>query len=301
MRTLFIAVALLAFWPAASACDVCGCSIGGNYFGILPQFHRHFIGLRWSAETSYTALNTNDLLQGRYHSIEEFQSLDVVGRFYPARRWQLLALAPYHWNRQTEGGVPTSTRGLGDVSVLANYVLLDTGDSLRHRWRQTLSFGGGVKLPTGRHDLPASNGESLNPSLQPGTGSTDFMFSAAYTLRRGAWGASADLLARWNTANRQHFRFGNRVSGSAKVFYWKNIRGITLLPNTGIFSDAARANRDDGLLLKESKGLTSFATLGLDTYVRHFSAGLSYQIPVWQSRPTVQANARWMLTVNYIF
>lgn len=301
MRTLFIAVALLAFCSGASACDVCGCSIGGNYFGILPQFHRHFIGLRWSAETTHTALSAEALQQRRYHSFEQFSSLDLIGRFYPARRWQMLLLAPYRWYRQTEDGRPTSVQGLGDVSALVNYVLLDTGDSLRYRWRQTLSVGGGVKLPTGRHNLPAADGGPLNPNLQPGTGSTDFLLSAAYTLRRGAWGVSTDLLARWNTANDQEYHFGNRLSGSAKIFYWKTLRGVTLLPNAGVFGDAARANRDAGTRLDGSEGVATFATLGLDAYFGHFSAGANVQPPIWQSRNTVQANTRWMITLNYIF
>jgi hypothetical protein len=27
---------------------VCGCSLGGNYFGILPLYNKNFVGLRWS-------------------------------------------------------------------------------------------------------------------------------------------------------------------------------------------------------------------------------------------------------------
>jgi hypothetical protein len=191
--------------------------------------------------------------------------------------------------------------GLGDISLLANYVLLNTGDSLHRSWRQTLSLGGGMKLPTGRNNLAAADGGTLHPNIQPGTGSVDFLFSAAYTLRRGAWGASTDLLARWNTANNNHYQFGNRLSGSAKLFYWTNLRQITLLPNAGVFCDAARANRDDVDLLTGSEGITTLATLGLDAYSGHFSAGVSYQPPIWQSRATVQAKARWTVTLNYIF
>lgn len=301
MRTLFLAAAFLVIQSEAAACDVCGCSIGGNYFGILPQFHRHFIGLRWSTESSYTGLSGALLQAGKYHSTEQFSSLDLVARFYPARRWQVLMLAPYHWYHQTEDGKQTSVQAPGDVSVLANYVLLDTGDSTRYRWRHTLSLGGGLKLPTGRHDFDASDGGTLNPNLQPGTGSTDFLLSAAYTLRRGAWGLSADLLARLNTANDRSYHFGNRLSSTAKLFYWTNWHGLTLLPNAGIFGDAAQNNRDGDTVLKGSKGFTAFATLGCDAYFGHFSAGFSVQPPVWQSRLTVQANTRWMLTFNYIF
>jgi hypothetical protein len=301
MRTLFFALAFLVLLPGASACDVCGCSIGGNYFGILPQFHRHFMGMRWSSETSYTSLSADALRQKQYHSVEEFTSADMIIRFYPVRRWQLLVLAPYRWNHQTEYRISTRVHGLGDVSLLANYVLLNTGDSLHRSWRQTLSLGGGLKLPTGRNNLTAADGGPLHPNIQPGTGSTDFLLSAAYTLRRGAWGASTDLLARWNTANSHNYHFGNRLSGSAKLFYWSNLRHVTVLPNAGVFLDAAEANRDDDELLTGSNGITTLATLGLDVYTGHFSAGVNYQPPIWQSRKTVRTNARWIFTLNYIF
>lgn len=301
MRTLFVAVALLAVLPAASGCDVCGCSIGGNYFGILPQFQRNFIGFRWSYETSNTSLSADALRQERYHSIETFRAVDLVARFYPARRWQVMLLAPYRWNQQVEDGVSSGVHGVGDLSLMANYILFNTGDSLAARRRQTLSIGSGIKLPSGRHKLPAIDGGALNPNIQPGTGSTDFLFSAAYTLRLGAWGAATDVLARLNTSNDQHYKFGNRLSGSAKIFYWKNLRRFTLLPNAGVFLDAAQANRDDRSQLAGSEGVTTLATLGIEVYTGRFSAGATFQPPVWQSRPTVKANARWMLTFNYIF
>lgn len=301
MRTLFIAVALLAVLPAASGCDVCGCSIGGNYFGILPQFHRNFIGFRWSSETSNTSLSADALRQERYHSVETFRTADLVVRFYPARRWQIMLLAPYRWNQQVEDGASTRVHGVGDISLMANYILFNTGDSLATRWRQTFSVGGGVKLPAGRHKLLAVDGGELNPNIQPGTGSTDFLLAATYTLRQGAWGAVTDLLARLNTTNPHQFTFGNRLSGSAKIFYWKNLRRITVLPNAGIFLDAAQANRDDRDQLEGSEGVTTLATLGLDAYTGRFSAGASFQPPLWQSRATVKTNARWVFTLNYIF
>jgi hypothetical protein len=218
MRTLFLTVALLAFGPAASACDVCGCSIGGNYFGILPQFHRHFVGIRYSTQSFQSATSRKAAQLGNFHSNEQFQTLDVLGRFYPTRRLQMLGLAPYHDFRREENGISSHSQGLGDVSILGNYIILDTGDSLRRNWQHTMTLGGGVKLPTGQHSLKNSEGELLLANMQPGTGSTDFMLSATYTLRRGAWGLATDVLGRLNTANHHDYHFGNRVSGSAKIF-----------------------------------------------------------------------------------
>ncbi len=301
MRTLFIAVALLGFSSGVSACDVCGCSIGGNYFGILPQFTRHFVGLRWTMERTRTAVSAQALREGRLHSEEMFRSADLVARFYPAHRWQVLLLAPYRIQEQREATRLVQVQGLGDVSLLANFILLDTGDSLKRRWRHTLTVGSGVKLPTGRSSQVAADGVQLHPNVQLGSGSTDILFAAAYTLRQGAWGWSADLLARWNTANKQAYHFGNRLSGSTKFFLWKNLRGVTLLPNAGIFADAAQANRDQNTLVRGSEGISVFSTFGLDAYTGRFSAGFSYQPPLWQNRSTVAFGARWVVSANIIF
>lgn|GEM_PF-2580337 len=66
-------------------------------------------------------------------------------------------------------------------------------------------------------------GKLLHENMQPGSGSTDFMMTAAYTIRRGAWGFTADVLGRLNTTDHHDYHFGNRVSGFVKAFYWKNL------------------------------------------------------------------------------
>ncbi len=215
----------------ASACDVCGCSIGGNYFGILPQFHKHFVGLRWSDQSFRSAHSLGAAREGLYDSEERFHTVDLIGRFYPLRRLQVLVLAPYHQFHRVDNGVATRNSGLGDISFMGSYILLDSGDSLNRRWKHTLTLGGGVKLPTGKSGQKDNEGQLLLENMQTGSGSTDFMLSAAYTLRHGNWGMATDLLGRLNTANQSGYVYGNRVSGSAKVFYLKNLRKMVLLPN----------------------------------------------------------------------
>ena len=303
MRTLFLTVALLAFGPVASACDVCGCSIGGNYFGILPQFHRHFVGVRYSEQSYRSAHSRNAAQTGDFDSDERFRTMDVLGRFYPTRRLQILALLPYHDFRRLENGVQTHSQGLGDASILGNFIVLDTGDSLRHSWQHTLTLGGGIKVPSGQHALQDSEGKVFHENLQPGTGSTDFMLSAAYTIRKGAWGFTADVLGRLNTTNHHNYHFGNRVSSSIKAFYWKNLRKFSLLPNAGIFADLADQSRDGNSYISETGGALALATFGLDVYAGHFSLGCTLQQPVYQHQGggRIQANTRFMTTLNYIF
>jgi hypothetical protein len=304
MRTLFIAVALLAVQSGVSACDVCGCSIGGNYFGILPQFHRHFVGLRWSEQSFQSAHSRSAAEAGRFDSEESFSTADLLGRFYLSRRVQMFALAPYHFFHRVEDNQTVNTQGLGDVSVMAGYILLDTGDSLRRKWQHSLTLNGGVKLPTGSHKLTNPEGELLHPNLQPGTGTTDFMLSVMYTMRHGAWGFTADALARLNTPNQQTgYQFGNRLSGGAKFFYWQNAGRFLLLPNAGVFADAAQVNEGDVDFTEGTGGGIVFGTIGLDAYLGHFSLGFTFQQPVWQhlGNGKVHNNSRWMATVNYIF
>ena len=303
MRTLLISVALLAFGPVASACDVCGCSIGGNYFGILPQFNRHFVGFRYSEQSFNSAHSRKAAQSGDFDSEERFRTIDVVGRFYPARRLQILALLPYHDFQRTDNGIFTHTQGIGDVSVMGSFILINTGDSLRRNWQHTLTVGGGLKLPTGQHALTDREGQVLLENMQPGSGSTDFILSAAYTIRKGAWGFAGDVLGRLNTTNHHDYHFGNRISGAVKAFYWKNLRKLSLLPNVGLFSDHAAASRDGDSFADGTGGTITLATLGLDVYVGHFSLGCTFQQPVYQDLggEKIHSNARWMTTLNYIF
>jgi hypothetical protein len=159
-------------------------------------------------------------------------------------------------------------------------------------------------LPTGRHNLSNEEGELLHPNMQPGTGSTDFVLTAAYTLRRGAWGFAADAQGRLNGANKSRdYQMGNRLNGAAKVFYWKNMGRFTFLPNAGVFADVAQVNKGDSDFTEGTGGTIALATFGLDIYWSRMSAGFTFQQPFWQNLGggKVRNNSRWMATVNYIF
>jgi hypothetical protein len=109
-----------------------------------------------------------------------------------------------------------------------------------------------VKAPTGNYRLIATYDRSINePTLQPGTGSVDFVAAADLSRRQVLgldWTVSASYQA--NTTNDLDYRFGNdaiaslavsralvgRLSGSFQVKGWHKGRSSFLgdpVPSTG--------------------------------------------------------------------
>lgn len=67
---------------------------------------------------------------------------------------------------------------IGDLRAVANYTIPDADDPINR-----FGFQFGLKLPTGSYKVANGDGVRAERSLQPGTGSTDFIVSAFYTHR----------------------------------------------------------------------------------------------------------------------
>jgi len=310
MRVKIIKYLTLVFWliclkDPAVACDVCGCSVGGNYLGILPQYRQHFIGVRYDYQ-SFTSEHP-PLFGGddRIVSSEYFQTEEIWGRFYPHPRVQVFAFIPFHQYKKTEDGVTTLNEGLGDVSVLVNYVLINSGDSIKNSVKHRLQFGGGIKLPTGRNNMGSENEDPI-ANLQPGTGSYDFLFNAIYTIRYKKFGLNNEFSYRINTASNRDYKFGNRVNIASQVFYWQNLGGLTFLPQAGFryeYADMDYINYPQKELQDLSGGSRYLATAALDLYIGSFSAGVSWTKPVYQdfASGNIKSHDQWSLKLIYLF
>ena len=58
---------VMGFGSVAKACDICGCGVGSYYLGILPEYNKRFIGLRYQYKTLTTprALRRTKSFDGR--------------------------------------------------------------------------------------------------------------------------------------------------------------------------------------------------------------------------------------------
>jgi hypothetical protein len=91
----------------------------------------------------------------------------------------LVPLVTNHFKIPNANGIPVSGgTGLGDAILLLKYRFYRR-DSKRGTTQASLTFG--PKIPTGRTGLVDTSGKRLPASLQPGSGSTDFLIAANCT------------------------------------------------------------------------------------------------------------------------
>ena len=305
MRKYVLILLLCLTALPALACDLCGCSNGGSFFGILPQGHRGFLGVRYRYASYNSHLNSLNL-----STREQFRTAELWGRFYPAKRVQVMAFVPFQFSQQTmlKTGEITPLSGLSDITALAHYNLINTfmDDSIVHKINHNLLVGGGVKLPTGRFRYDENSLLDVsNPNFQLGTGSTDWLLNAIYTARYKNWGANADLSYRITTTNPNGYRFGNRLNASASVFYLtgSGFGKTSIMPNAGVFVEQAGHDVRSGVTNKQTGGYATYLNIGTEVYLNKLSLGVSYRKPVSQylSEGELRANAQLTTHITFLF
>ena len=107
------------------------------------------------------------------------------------------------------------TSGFGDVTVLGQYRFLNNQVS---GTQAALLFG--FKAPTGTTGLIDPFGELFEAEFQPGSGSWDGLFGAAFSQRLApAWSFHANLLAIATGTGTQDTNLGNRLLYNAAISY----------------------------------------------------------------------------------
>jgi hypothetical protein len=127
------------------------------------------------------------------------------------------------------------TRGFGDVAVGAR-------DALLVKAKDLLVGSVSVKLPTGAYKLLDSGGAINEPTIQPGTGSYDGLFTLYYVRHRLSspfeWFVSGS--ERLNGRNPLEYRVGDETVATAGMCYAASPRWVFSLQ-----ANARHAGRDD--------------------------------------------------------
>jgi hypothetical protein len=303
MKKIMISLVLLVSTAAAHACDICGCGVGGNYIGILPEFHKHVFGLRYRYNTLQTHLGTGGSIT-YLTSLEKYQTLELWGGWTIGKKIRLMATVPYAFNERTNQGITQSKNGVGDISVSGYYQLLNKAHTTAggKMLMQTLWLGAGIKLPAGKYTAADKQNTSQHTNLfQLGTGSTDFMLQGMYDIRLQDAGFNISANYKMNTVNKYQYNYGNKLSSSAQFYYkWRFKKQLTLAPNAGLLYEAAKKDIDSKVPVDVSGGHLLMGTAGLETSYKKISVGAVYQTPFSQNlaNEIVKARARVMLHVS---
>lgn len=302
-KVLFVLFLLLHMLPVV-ACDICGCGVGSYYIGILPEFKKRFIGLRYqqkgllthispSGSTSY--LTTN----------ETYRTMELWGAMNFGSRFRVLGFVPVNTIARVNQGISSQKSGLGDVALVGYFKLFNSSSTIKSNKLlvHSLWIGGGVKLPTGKYNPAEKNIDQLQQNtFQLGTGSIDFTFNAMYDIRIMDLGINSNISYKLNTRNKYDYLYGNKFTGNILAYYKFNIRNkITIAPNIGfLYEEAAIDWKDANSMVDASGGYSNMLSTGIELNYKDISLGGNYQSPLSQnlSGNTVKAKDRFMVHVS---
>ena len=309
MKKLLITLSLIIAFQSSQACDICGCGVGGNYIGLLPDFTKRFVGLRYQFNRLTTQLDINGN-RTALSTDEKYQTMELWGAWNIGQKWRVLALVPYNFNEKyTEGSdLLRKKNGTGDITLNGYYKLFDQSNPTANNKLvvQSLWVGMGVKLPTGAYDVAEQqNATATNPNMfQLGTGSLDFIPSLMYDVRIQDFGINANASYKINTENKDDYRYGNKIAANASAYY-KIALGANsrLAPNAGISFESQQKDHAMGFKVEETGGHILNASMGLEANFNRISVGASFQTPIQQDlgRGRIDAGNRLLTHVSFSF
>jgi len=271
MKKTFVAVLLAIVFQQAHACDICG---GVNHLNpyMFPHLSKSYISLAY--------------LRSLYYSTEDGTNSKITantflfsGQYTLNNKLQFTAFVPYHSNESEAGVSKTNLKGLGDITVLANYNVFNLQTAA---FRHAVSLGVGIKLATAVYNtqsLSSANQEAL----KLGSGSVDYLLNGAYRVSVGNFTASAVGSYKYTTANNEGYRYGDVLTTGLSAVYIINQKDISLTPYVQVMNEKHYRDADNHVLDGDSGGSILYAGGGLDVSTSRLTIGANYQAAARQN------------------
>ncbi|MNK03317.1 hypothetical protein D3C87_211620 [compost metagenome] len=305
IKKIIIAAILLS--PlSVLACDICGCGVGSYYIGILPEYNKRFIGLRYQHKNLQTHLGP----QGQTTPLttdETYQTAELWGGWNIGTKFRVLAFIPYNFNKRSSQASAGAKNGLGDIALMGYYNLFTQTTTFKSKLLvHSLWLGAGIKAPTGKYETSERLAVQETPNnFQLGTASTDFTINAAYDVRLNDLGVNFNANYKMNTANKHEYRYGNKLTTNALFYYkFRLFHKLTIAPNAGVlYETAAKDVENDKYEMDVSGGYSTSVITGFELAMSKFSLGANYQNVVSQELANKRAKAgnRLMLHISVPF
>ena len=280
-------VVLSLFFSATPllACDLCNL-----YLSINPNDFQHSINLNYRYRSQSAMLAAGPQFR-KLHSgsgyfsentlaEERFQTLDVWANFFPVQKVQLSVAVPITQHDMLYNSKSAyQLSGVGDITLIGLYQVHNTTCDTVNVYRQRLSIGGGVKLPTGAYKTTDEDNQPYNPHMQIGTGSTDAILATEYLARFKNWGFSTNLTYRMSSRNAMGYAFANRFNTTSHFFYLQQLfeGELSIMPKLGFYYEQAENDLQNQDLVKDSGGKVLMGSFGGSVFWKKFSLSGLYQ------------------------
>ncbi|MEP7109359.1 MAG: hypothetical protein ABI760_15300 [Ferruginibacter sp.] len=291
MKNIVINLLTILLSFTSSACEICGCGVGNYYIGLLPQFSRSFIGIRYQFSSFHTSIKEDPT----QYSKDLFQTIEVWGGMNIGNRWQVLALVPFNIIHQASDDGTFNSNGIGDIAVIGNYKVfnLSSATAAKKLITQQLWLGAGIKLSTGKFNININDPTLIAlANTQVGSGSTDFMLNAMYDININRFGLSTSARYKINTTNHDQYFFGNKFSAISIAYYAFTKAKTTITPNAGLMYDHSEPNKSTNRKIAETGGYLLNSVAGVEVNFNKITIGCNAQLPLTQNFASAQTKTK---------
>lgn len=246
----------------SNACEVCGGTNPPITIGYLPSNTNHFIGIR---NTFRHYNSTEQLIASQVEYTDYFNSIEIVGKYQLSKKWQLNALIPYSIVTQKNETNLLSKQGLGDISLLSNFLPYVKKDSTG-AFQNIFTIGLGFKTPTGAF----SSNVHETSNMYPGTGAFDVISSISYFHSFNKYAYQIEASNAYRLENVVGYQFGNSLTLNAQLFKKIKLKKQLFQPMIGfnfllngkdrIHGKINTESYNDGFVLNGKIGLTWLAS-----------------------------------------
>lgn len=294
MKKIYLLILLIVLSISSFACSICGCGGSNVYLGLLPDFDKRFISLRYHHSQFHTQL-ADDPSQ---FSTNYYNSIELLGGFNLSPRVKVLAFVPFHFNKQTDDDGTTNRNGVGDITLIGQYLLL-WPRQVNHVQHQ-LWIGGGVKVPTGvfNTDPHDSTTTIADINAQLGTGSIDYLLNTSYTISIGNAGINTSASYKINGGNKDDYKYGNKFTANCIAFYQFPAGKQTLSPNIGVGYESIASNQLEGSKVQYTGSHVTTALAGVEYVVKKIGFGVNAQLPLEQNFAEGQTRLQWKMMAH---
>ena len=287
----------------ADACDVCGCGNNGNYIGIMPEFQKRLVGMRFRSNALRTHVGQNG--RDTYMTTREvYNTVELWSSYKVNKKLNLVYYVPFNFNTKERSTEQSNISGVGDAGINAFYSLFNanTLTSFNKVFIHELRLAGGLKLPTGKYknlqDGPTSQLFTL------GTGSLDVNLGAVYEARFNNTGLNLSSNLKLNTRNDQGYQYGNKLQHNVQV-YQKMFIGEkhAISPNLGVQFERTRKDHFSKSFVDNTGGTMTTGSIGVEIKLNNIFIGANHQIPLYQNiaNRMIEAKSRSMIHLSFSF